>query len=438
MAAWLLLLLHSLSCLLPLARAVAHERLVTFDEEIGAYNLASTSASPTLYVDASDWDGVNRATHDLAADFGRVTGRNGTVVVTNGSLNSKAGGSTIIIGTIGKSRLINQLVADGHLNVSQTEGQWEAYQSRVVEKPFNGVSQALVIAGSDKRGTIYGIYDISEQIGVSPWYWWADVPPAHQSSISVRQFTKIQPSPSVKYRGFFLNDEQPALNNWVQANYPDGKYGPGFNHKMYSTMFELLLRLKANYLWPASWNSMFCVDDGAKNQQTADSYGIVMGTSHTEPMMRATKEQSLFLKGPWSWATNQANVLAFMEYGAHRAKPYESLYSMGMRGLGDVASPTLNASALQDIVQHQQHILSTTYNVSNVSSIPQMWCLYKEVGGYFQQGLQVPDDITLLWSDDNWGDMERLPLANETGRSGGAGIYYHFDVSLCIYCLVPH
>ena len=188
-------------------------------------------------------------------------------------------------GTIGKSKLIQQLTSSGHLDVSETEGQWEAYQTKLISKPFKGVSQALVIAGADKRGSIYGLYDISDQIGVSPWYWWADVAPKHQSSISVRNMAKTQASPSVKYRGFFLNDEQPALNNWVQENYPPGKYGPGFNHKMYSTMFELLLRLKANYMWPASWNSMFCVDDGKMNQETADMYGIVMGTSHTEPMM---------------------------------------------------------------------------------------------------------------------------------------------------------
>ena len=151
----------------------------------------------------------------------------------------------------------------------------------------------------------------------------------------------------------------------------------------------------------------------------------------TDFVQRATKEQSTFLNGTWAWATNEANVLDFMRFGAERAKPYESLYSMGMRGLGDVASPTLNASDLQSIVQHQQKILSSVYGISNVSSIPQMWCLYKEVGGYFQQGLSVPDDITLLWADDNWMNMERLPLANETGRSGGAGIYFHFDVSEC-------
>ena len=171
---------------------------------------------------------------------------------------------------------------------------------------------------------------------------------------------------------------------------------------------------------------MFNVDD-LENQPLADQYGIVMGTSHTEPMMRATKEQSLYLNGTWALATNEQNVLDFMRYGAQRAKPYESLYSMGMRGLGDVASPTLNSSALESILQHQQEILMQVNNETNISSIPQMWCLYKEVGGYYAEGLTVPDNITILWSDDNWGNPSRLPLANETQRAAGSGIYYHFD-----------
>ncbi len=167
--------------------------------------------------------------------------------------------------------------------------------------------------------------------------------------------------------------------------------------------------------------SMFYVDD-ALNAVTADEYGIVMGTSHTEPMARATNEQSKFLNGTWGWSVNRANVTEFMRQGVERAMPYETLYTMGMRGLGDVESPTLNSSSLEQIVNVQQGLLREVYNTTNLSSIPQMWCLYKEVGGYFADGLDVPDDVTLLWSDDNWADMQRLPLKNETSRSGGAGI----------------
>ncbi|KAL6245010.1 hypothetical protein RBB50_007785 [Rhinocladiella similis] len=404
----------------------ARQPLVTFNHTPGAFLLADGSTSPTLLVSDDEWFGVRRAASDFAQDVGRVTGTNGSVATFNSNFTATSSSPVIIAGTIGKSSLINQLVQQGKINSDRTKGQWEAYQIEVISSPINGISQAVVIAGSDKRGTIYGIYDLSEQMGVSPWYWWADVAAMPRSSIYVLNQTKFQPSPSVKYRGFFLNDEQPALTNWINTQYAPGEYGPGFNHLFYSTVFELLLRLRANYLWPAQWGSMFNVDDPL-NPAMADEYGIVMGTSHTEPMMRATNEQSLFMNGTWSWSTNRANVTEFMRQGAVRAKPYESLYTMGMRGLGDVASPTLNASSLQTIVNVQQGLLRQVYNISNISSIPQMWCLYKEVGGYFADGMDVPDDVTLLWSDDNWANMQRLPLSNETGRSGGAGIYYHAD-----------
>ncbi|KAK5221046.1 hypothetical protein LTR72_006604 [Exophiala xenobiotica] len=404
----------------------AQQPLITFNQSAGALLLANGNTAPTILVSNDEWAGLRRAAGDLAQDFGRVTGVNGTVTSFNSSFTTNSSSLVVIAGTIGKSSLISQLVQQGKINVDATRGQWEAYQIQMVSSPINGIESAVVIAGADKRGTIYGIYDLSEQMGISPWYWWADVAAISQQSVYIMNNTKVQPSPSVKYRGIFLNDEQPALTNWINTRYPPGKYGPGFNHLFYSTVFELLLRLRANCLWPAQWGSMFDVDDPL-NPATADEYGIVMGTSHTEPMMRATNEQSLFMNGSWAWATNRANVTEFMLQGAERAKPYESLYTMGMRGLGDVASPTLNSSSLETIVNVQQGLLRQVYNISNVSVIPQMWCLYKEVGGYFADGMDVPEDITLLWSDDNWANMQRLPLSNETGRSGGAGIYYHAD-----------
>jgi len=213
----------------------------------------------------------------------------------------------------------------------------------------------------------------------------------------------VSKSPSVKYRGIFLNDEAPALTNWVETNFPPGQYGPGFNHNFYELVFELLLRLRANYLWPAEWNSMFYVDD-VLDGPTANNWGVVIGTSHTEPLARATKEQSLFLNGVWAWATNEQNVTDFMADGVARAKNWETLWTMGMRGLGDTASPTLTAAQLQDIIQVEQKLLEQGLNLTaqGLESVPQMWCIYKEVGGYYEQGLAVPDDITLLWADDNW------------------------------------
>ena len=424
-------LLKIFSCIflsLDLASGLGQKPIVAFNATRGGVLIAGGSTTPSILVDGNDYGGVVRAANDLAKDFGLVTGRNLTVSMINGTTNStsRSGSMAIIAGTVGRSKLIDSMVSAGKIDVSQIQGKWESFTTQIVPSPMSGVSNALVIAGSDKRGTIYGVYDISEQIGVSPWYWWADVPAQQHGSIYAMNTTKTQGPPSVKYRGFFLNDEQPALNNWIQANYPDGKYGPGFNADFYSNVFELLLRLRANYLWPAEWNSMFDVDD-PRNQPTADYYGVVLGSSHTEPLFRWTKEQSTFLQGPWNWLTNEANIRAFLTQGARQESPYEGIYTMGMRGLGDTASPSINASVLETIVRGEQQILGQVFNTSNVSSIPQMWCLYKEVGGYFNQGMNVPEDITLLWADDNWGNNQRLPLSNETSRSAGAGVYYHFD-----------
>ncbi|KAK6613651.1 putative immunoglobulin I-set domain-containing protein [Botrytis cinerea] len=376
--------------------------------------------------------------------------------------------TVLIVGTLTQSPLITQLISSGLLDPKPIKGKWEAFMSVIVQNPLPGIQEAMVIVGSDLRGTIYGLYDISEQAGVSPWWWWADVPVRSQDGVWAldpnstqhhgpgqgpqgesgqmgpppgppsggMQILKIQDTPSVRYRGFFLNDEQPALTNWINANYPQGKYGPGFNHYFHSQVFELLLRLRANYFWPAQWNSMFNVDDYA-NQPLADAYGIVMGTSHTEPMARATKEWSTFGKeyggnGQWEYDTNNASVAPFFKYGAERAAPYvaNTLFTMSMRGSGDTALSLTQEQAIKvlgDVLTKQRQIFGEVFDEWNVTEIPQMWCLYSEVQGYYEAGMTVPDDITLLWADDNFGNVRRLPLANETSRSGGSGVYYHVD-----------
>lgn len=284
--------------------------------------------------------------------------------------------------------------------------------------------------GSDRRGTVYGLYSVSEQIGVSPWYYWADSPPQKHSTIHATNTTVVQGSPSVKYRGFFLNDEAPALTGYIDAKFPPSPWGPGFNADFYKTVFELLLRLRANYLWPAQWNSMFNVDD-PRSQPLADEYGIVMGTSHTEPMDRATKEWTVFGTGEWQWNLNNESIYPFFVEGAERAKPYETVLTMGMRGSGDTAlGAGIETDVLESVVTAQTQILDNIWgnaSVQNPDIVPQMWCLYKEVQGYYQAGMRVPDYITLLWTDDNFGNIRRLPLQNETDRIGGAGVYYHFD-----------
>ncbi|KAK4542853.1 hypothetical protein LTR36_006042 [Oleoguttula mirabilis] len=414
--------------------------------------LASKGASAQILAEQDDWPAVLRVCDDLAMDFGRVTGTNGSVtLLSNGttpSLNSSmifnatgrttyrvssssySKGGIVIVGTIGSSTTIDRLASEGKIDVSAIEGSWEAYISTVVADPMPGVSEAMIIAGSDRRGTVYGMYSVSEQIGVSPWYYWADSPPQNHDSIHATNTTVVQSSPSVKYRGFFLNDEAPALTGWIDAKFPPSPWGPGFNADFYKTVFELLLRLRANYLWPAQWNSMFNVDD-PRSQPLADEYGIVMGTSHTEPMDRATKEWTVFGDGPWQWNLNNESIYPFFVEGAERAKPYETVLTMGMRGSGDTAlGAGIETDLLESVVNAQTQILDNIWgnaSVQNPDIVPQMWCLYKEVQGYYQAGMRVPDYITLLWTDDNYGNIRRLPLQNETDRVGGAGVYYHFD-----------
>ena len=326
----------------------------------------------------------------------------------------------VLIGTIGKSAVIDDLIRRHKLDVSGIAGKWESAISTIVDRPMPGIRRALVIAGSDKRGTIFGIYDLSEQIGVSPWYWWADVRVPHQDALFVEPGRHVLPEPAVKYRGIFLNDEAPSLTGWVNE-----KYG-GYNSKFYVRVFELLLRLKANYLWPAMWNSAFAADDPL-NARLADEYGIVMSTSHEEPMMRAEKEWTRGGHGPWDYTTNAKEIDDFWRAGMQRNRSYEEVVTLGMRGANDTAmSSSTNTALLEQVVADQRRILKETVN-PDLTKIPQVWALYKEVQTYYEKGMRVPDDVTLLWSDDNWGNLRRLPTAEERKRPGGAGIYYHFD-----------
>ncbi|KAF2110994.1 hypothetical protein BDV96DRAFT_650597 [Lophiotrema nucula] len=430
--------------------AIGQKATIDFTAGNGSYLLATRSSSVNLVLDGADWPGVLRAANDLAVDFGRITGLNGTLT-TNGksgsksaanifnvtgikkdwSVNSAAAGNTtskgtIIAGTIGNSSFIDALVKSGKLDVSAIDGKWEAFVSAVVKNPTNGTDEALVIAGSDRRGTIYGLYDVSEQIGISPWYWWADVTPKSHDAVYALKTTKVQKSPTVKYRGFFINDEAPALTGWANSHgYPKSKYGAPWNADFYSRVFELLLRSRANYLWPAMWNGMFGVDD-PRNQPLADEYGIVMGSSHTEPMIRATKEWSTFGTGVWGWTENNATIKKFFTDGIERGKNYENVITVGMRGYHDTAmSADVQTDVLEDVVNSQRDIIEKEYG--DASKVPQMWCLYKEVQDYFEAGMKVPDDVILLWTEDNFQYIRRLPVGDEKKRSGGAGVYYHFD-----------
>ncbi|MBR1388599.1 MAG: glycosyl hydrolase 115 family protein [Prevotella sp.] len=377
--------------------------------------IAKGGVTANIIVDGNDWKGVIRAARDLGDDVRKVCGTASAVSLTG----SEAPNGSIVVGTIGKSRLIDQLVRKKKIDVRQVRGQWESYLIDVVDG-------SLVIAGSDKRGTIYGIYEISQRIGVSPWYWWADVPVQHRDVVTYGGGHLLQPSPKVKYRGIFINDEWPSFGTWCS-----NQFG-GINSKAYSRIFELLLRLKANYLWPAMWDSRFNEDD-PESPRLADEYGIVMGTSHHEPMMRAHKEY-LFRKeevGPWDYSINKERLDRFFREGMERNKNYENLVTIGMRGDGDVAmgsgNDADNMKTLRQVIDGQRKIIKDIYG--RPDGVPQLWAIFTEVQRYYDAGFQVPDDVTLLLCDNNWGYIRRKGRDFERRRKGGLGLYYHIDMN---------
>ncbi len=399
------------------ARALGEASLVETRPVPLAVRLAADGRAAPLLVDARDFPGVARAVRDLGGDIERVTGLRPDVLESEPASAS----DIIVVGTLGRSRIVDRLAAEGRLDVREVRGRWEASVMQVVPRPWRGVERALVIAGGDRRGTIFGVYDLSEQIGVSPWSWWADVPVKRHAALYARPGRLVRREPVVKYRGIFLNDEAPALTGWARE-----KFG-GFNSRFYVKVFELLLRLRANFLWPAMWQPAAFADDDPLNPKLADEYGIVIGTSHHEPMMRAHDEWRRHGSGPWNYATNAEALRRFWADGIRRAAPYESIVTLGMRGDGDEPmSREANTALLERIVSDQRALLAELLQ-PDVTRVPQVWALYKEVQEYYEKGMRVPGDVTLLWCDDNWGNIRRLPTRDEIGRPGGAGVYYHFD-----------
>ncbi len=387
----------------------------------GAFTLALEGKAATLFVHSGDHEGVLRAAGDLQKDLLRVTGTEPRLVQLNGEELPEPGTPMpVLIGTLGKSPLIAQLVRQGKLEADALPGKWESCLTRVVEKPFPGLERALVICGSDKRGTIYGIYEVSAGAGVSPWHFWADVTPPHRESLYVHPGAHLLGEPAVRYRGIFINDEAPALAGWAHE-----RFG-GFNHRFYAHVFELILRMKGNYLWPAMWGRAF-YDDDSLNAPMADAFGVVIGTTHHEPLMRAHVEWSRYGEGPWDYTRNQEKLREFWREGIRRMGSHESIVSLGMRGDGDM--PMTQGTAielLERIVADQREIIRTETGKSP-EEVPQLWALYKEVQEYYEEGMRVPEDVTLLLCDDNWGNLRMLPGPGDPPRDGGYGIYYHFD-----------
>nr|BCT97380.1 xylan a-1,2-glucuronidase [Irpex lacteus] len=426
--------LYALTSLLVFADtvlAIGQTSCVAFTSSASTFPVVSNGKGTPILISPDDWPGVQRAAADFASDIQKVTGVSPSL--TNATVDKLPKlPSAIIIGTLGKSSLIQQVVQHANLSVADVEGKWEAFVAKEVQNPLPGISSAYVIIGADKRGSVFALYDHSEQFGVSPWYWWADVPITKHSQLFVTSSGCAHGAPSVKYRGLFLNDEQPALQNWAMEKFTNGTgaalTGSPFNHLFYSKLFELFLRLKANYFWPAQWSSAFYVDDSL-NGFIADYYGIVMGTSHEEPMARSIPvEWNLFGVGEWDYSENADFIYQFWLNRTEEVKNYETLFTVGMRGDGDLPlSQDGNIELLGKVISDQTKIFNTVFNGTNVEDIPQTWCLYKEVEGYYENGLRAPDYVTLLWTDDNWGNIRRFPLLNERNRTGGAGVYYHYD-----------
>ncbi len=402
--------------LLPLAGfCINPTSYVTFQAKEKSFCVASKSKVTPILVSKDDNKGVIRATSDLQSDVERVTGRKPQL------LNQLSQQETlIIVGTLGKNPWIDALVAQKKIDVQNLKGKWETFVIQTLENPFPNVKKALVIVGSDRRGTIYGIYDLSEQMGVSPWHFWADVPTAKHDEIYVANGKYSDGEPKVKYRGIFLNDEAPCLAGWTKE-----KNG-GFNQKLYTSIFELILRLKGNYLWPAMWGNAFHVDD-PMNPVLADEYGVVIGTSHHEPLMRAHDEWRRFGKGKWDYTTNDSTLRAFWKKSTQERYQYDNIFTVGMRGDGDEPMSQATATALLEKIVGDQRKIIEEVSGKPASEKPQLWALYKEVQEYYDKGMRVPDDITLLLCDDNWGNIRKLPNLTEKPRKGGYGIYYHFD-----------
>ena len=368
-----------------------------------------------IYVHPQEVALIHRSAKMLQEDIFKVSGK---LPVLVSDLEGR-GGTLIVLGT--HKRLMQHAALSGTQKGALTalQGSWEAYAILSGKGLKKGYNNTLIIAGSDRRGLAYGVLEFSSQIGVSPWYWWADVPVLKRENIFIRNSINITDKPKVKYRGIFINDEAPALSGWAHE-----KFG-GFNSAFYEKVFELILRLKGNYLWPAMWGNAFYADDSLSIHK-ADEYGIVIGTSHHEPLMRAHDEWRRFGSGEWNYETNKEKLQQFWRRGMTRAWN-EKIVSVGMRGDGDEPMTRETATALlEKIVEDQRKIIAETTG-KPADKTPQLWALYKEVLDYYDKGMRVPDDITLLLCDDNWGNIRRLPAPDAPPRAGGYGIYYHFD-----------
>ncbi|SFB90554.1 Glycosyl hydrolase family 115 [Parapedobacter composti] len=396
------------------------------------FPLVDVREATAIYYDTADFTAVKTSARLFAEDVERVSGMS----VAVGPVTGKMAKNMVLVGSLGQNGLIDRLVEEKKMTVDSIVGAWERYTIQLVINPFPGVSKALVVAGSDRRGTAYGLFSISEAIGVSPWYWWADVPVKKRDRLylDVKPFTA--PAPTVKYRGIFINDEDWGLLPWAKHTFdPERKdIGP----KTYAKVFELLLRLKANYLCPAMHEASGAFNKYPENKLVADSFGIVMGSVHPEPLLfNNASEWDKKTMGEWNYMTNKEGILRVLDKRVKENAPYENVYTLALRGLHDRAMTgnytleqrvKLVGQALKD-----QRTILQKYIDKPIEEIPQAFTPYKEVLDLYLAGLELPDDVILVWPDDNYGYMKQLSNEKERKRSGGSGVYYHAS-----YLGIPH
>jgi hypothetical protein len=414
------------------ADAQPPEDVVSFDAQAGSFPLVSDGKAAALYLDRGDFKGVLRAASDVQADVERVTGIRPELVTDR----APSGGNVVMAGTLGQSAVIDDLVRSGKIDVGAISGQWESFVITTVANPAPGVEKALVIAGSDRRGTIYGLYEISQEIGVSPWYWWADVPPQHHDALLVKSGTYVQGPPGVKYRGIFINDEDWGINPWAKFTFDPqfGNIGP----KTYAKVFELMLRLRLNYIWPAMHACSTEFGSVPENVELADEFGIVAGSSHCEPMLCNNVHWNQRTRGAWNFSTNRDAIHSYWQENAQARGQDEAVWTLGIRGIHDapMQTPPFDMPGKLDLmseVLRDQRALIDQYVSKKWGPVAQCFVPYKEVLPIYDAGLKVPDDVTLVWADDNFGYIRRFSSPEERKRSGGAGVYWHLS-----YYGAPH
>jgi hypothetical protein len=389
------------------------------------FQLVTKTHQARILIDDRDYPTIKLCAGLFRDDVERVTGYKPSLIINQ----SEASPYCVIIGSIEGSSIIKKLISSKKIDVTGVKGQWESCLTQVVDNPLPGIAKALVIAGSDRRGTAYGIFEMSKQIGVSPWYFFADVPPVKRAELAIRAGKYILRSPSVKYRGIFINDEMWGIRPWAQYTFAPEE-GRGLGPTTYAKVFELLLRLKANLVWPAMHQQTRPFNLYERNKVVADEYAIVMGSSHIEPMLRnniAGAEWDTEYPGErWDYVKNREHIYKYWEDRAKANGRYESMYTLGKRGKDDEPGTDVTVPVLERIFADQRSILRKWVN-KDLTKVPQVLIPYTEVLNLYNEGLKVPDDVIICWPDDNFGNIRQLPDAKERQRSGGSGIYYHFQ-----------